>query len=97
MFRYSYEPEDHESEEVDKALTKILGDVLYRVILNPDFIVIIFKDEAESKNFMKSKVSNFVCDTSGIIRIGLSVVITDSVAIDSIEKVAYGKHKEKGR
>lgn len=80
---YSYSNSQKSCESLNIIFNKVLGDeLIYRVILPNDkldssFMILIFSNEGQAIRFSDSLISRYTCDTSGIYRIGLSIVVND--------------------
>lgn len=67
---------------------------VYRIILFNGKMFIIFNNTDLLNEFMNKYISKYTCDTSGSTIYGLSIIMSDYMAISSIlNKVGYGSKK----
>lgn len=95
MYRY-----DHMSE-MDESLWMVFNsylgdDVIYRVSYpSSDRLILIFTSEDEMNKFRSKHLSKFTCDISSMTYIGLTLIISDRMKIQSIITKVANDYKAK--
>lgn len=101
--KYIYDTENSMDEWISWSINDSLNfnmknDMVYRVIYNSkdSFLIIIFYREEYAREFLKGRFPKYACDTSDVISSGLSIIIKDPIALQSIiDKEVYGRSNKK--
>lgn len=96
MYEYDYKGDDL-SRAYSIIVNWFIGSpAIYRLSYSEDSgsMILMFYTKEDLLMFMNSTVSRYTCDTSGIIVKGLSLIINDSMTVNSIIYKSAKKFKD---